>query len=109
MQDVLDHEVAGLGRAAAIAVCEEDVGHYDPAVLAAAKLVFLRDTQVERILMLSEIEVGMVTRSNIKDDSGRTLVAGGIVITEALLQRLNYFHETRGLQQPFEMTEEAEE
>ena len=107
MQDVLEHEAAGLGRAAAIAVCEEDVGHYDPELLEAAKLVFLRDSQVERILKLSELEVGMVTRSNIKDGAGRTLVAAGMVITDALLQRLNYFHETRGLQQPFEVTEES--
>jgi putative two-component system response regulator len=107
VQDLLEHEAAGLGRAAAIAVCEEDVGHYDPELLEAAKLVFLRDTRVERILKLSELEAGMVTRSNIKDGAGRTLVAANIIITDVLLQRLNYFHETRGLQQPFEVTEES--
>jgi response regulator RpfG family c-di-GMP phosphodiesterase len=109
MQDVLEHEAAGLGRAAAIAVCEEDVGHYDPEILEAAKLVFVRETQVERLLMLGELQVGMVTRSDIKDGAGRTLVAAGMVITDALLQRLNYFHEIRGLQQPFEVTEETQD
>jgi HD-GYP domain-containing protein (c-di-GMP phosphodiesterase class II) len=108
MQDVLEHQAGGLGRGAAIAVCAEDVGHYDPKILEVAMVLFGTDSSVERLVSLGDLEVGMVTRSDIKDEAGRTLVGTGMVITDPLLHRLNYFHETRGLQQPFEVTVETE-
>ena len=108
MRDVLVHEGGGLGRGAAIAACAEDVGHYDPEILEVARVVFGTDPSVDRLVSLGDLEVGMVTRSNIKDEAGRILVGTGMVITDPLLQRLNYFHEARGLQQPFEVTVETE-
>ena len=108
MRDVLEHQVGGLGREAAIAACADDVGHYDPKILEEARVLFDTDSSVDRLVSLGDLEVGMVTRSNIKDESGRILVGAGMVITDPLLHRLNYFHETRGLQQPFEVTVETD-
>lgn len=108
MRDVLEHQAGGLGRGAAIAACAEDVGHYDPKILEVAIVLFGTDSSVDRLVSLGDLEVGMVTRSEIKDQAGRTLVGTGMVITDPLLHRLNYFHETRGLQQPFEVTVETE-
>lgn len=108
IRDVLEHQAGGLGRGAALTACAADIGHYDPQVLQVAERIFRNGSSVDRLVTLGDLEVGMVTRSKIKDESGRVLVGEGMVITDPLLHRLNYFHETRGLQQPFEVIIETE-
>jgi len=108
LQDILQAESRGLSRPAAISHCAQNPGHHDPEILALAKEVLCNFETIELLVSLAELKPGMITRSDIKDNSGRLLVGPGIQITEALKGRLAYFHEIRGVQQPFEVTETTE-
>lgn len=103
LRAILRHEAGGLSRTAAISACEAKAGHFDPDIVAKAKEVFTDIRSVDSLVTLMELKAGMITRSPIKEKSGRLLVGPGIQITEALVRRLSYIHETRGLQEPFEI------
>ncbi len=103
LRDLLELEAGGLSRAAALSALAGNEGYYDPALLKKAEEVLTNTRTFERVVMLSDLRAGMVARSGIKDKTGRLLVGPGIPITEFLLRRLTYIHETRGVQQPFEV------
>lgn len=103
LRAILRLEAGGLSRTAALLACEAKAGHFDPDIVAKAKEVFTDIQAVDSLVTLMELKAGMITRSPIKEKSGRLLVGPGIQITEALVRRLSYIHETRGLQEPFEI------
>ena len=103
LRAILQMEAGGLSRTAAISACEAKAGHYDPELVEKAKEVFANVHSVDSLVTLMELKAGMITRSPIKEQNGRLLVGPGIQITEALVRRLSYIHETRGLQEPFEI------
>ncbi len=103
LREILRMETGGLSRTAAITACEARSGHHDPEILEKAKEVFQDVNSVDHLVTLMELKAGMITRSAIKEKNGRLLVGPGIQISEALVRRLSYIHETRGLQEPFEI------
>jgi hypothetical protein len=103
LRDILSLEAKGLRRSAALTACEERAGRYDPALLAKAKELF-STAEEEHLVTFAQLEPGMVLRSSIKDERGRLLLGPGVQMTEAMMKRLTYIHETRGLQGPFEVS-----
>jgi len=103
LRDLLEMEASGLSRTAALVVLAGKEGHYDPEILKKAQEILTNVHTIERLVTLVDLRAGMVTRSGIKDKRGRLLVGPGIPITEFLMRRLTYIHETRGIQQPFEV------
>jgi putative two-component system response regulator len=103
LRALLELEASGLSRTAALTALAGNEGHYDPEILKKAQEVLTNVRTIERLVTLVELKAGMITRSGIKDKRGRLLVGPGIPITEFLMHRLTYIHETRGIQQPFEV------
>ena len=103
LRAVLDLEAGGLSKQAALAACRAKAGHFDPRLIETALEVFVEDASGSHLVTLMELQSGMITRSPIKEQNGRLLVGPGIEITEALVRRLSFIHETRGLSEPFDV------
>ena len=103
LRAILELEAGGLSRTAALAACQAKPGHFDPHIVEVATRLFVEDSTGSHLVTLMELKAGMITRSPIKEQNGRLLVGPGIEITEALVRRLSFIHETRGLLTPFDV------
>lgn len=92
---------AGMTAGAALSTLRQEVGRYDPLLLAQLAGLEEEDQAAEiRALGLHEVQVGMIIHEHIYARNGLLLVAKGQPISLPMLERLLSFHQGMGIVEP---------
>jgi response regulator RpfG family c-di-GMP phosphodiesterase len=97
-------EAKGVFKHRAIRKLKSRSGWYDPSILRVfEEIVDDEALYIEREVMFSELNTDMILDEDIRTSKGRLLITRGQEVSGILLNRLNNFAKTAGIQEPFKV------
>lgn len=77
---------------------------YDPKVIDALRVI-LQESEVIKSLTIAELKLGMIFDQDVKTNDGGILVTKGQEVNQSIIERLQNFQRTQGVQQPISVRE----
>lgn len=110
--DLLELELKGTPRAAALDALRLRLGWYDPRVVGAAELLWAVAPEVARVkqpqryrfaAVVQDLRQGQILMGDVVTAEGTLLVSAGKALTEAVVERIRNFAHLVGVREPIEI------